>query len=62
MRNANVVDIFNFPPERQPLVLSNHPQTHAAISFEDPDGNLLEFISPLRIDGKEKFEMMELNP
>ncbi|MEN1938915.1 VOC family protein [Paenibacillus sp. 102] len=60
-RSVDVVDIFHFSPERQPLVLPNYPHAHAAIYFEDPDGNLLEFISPLRIDGKEKFEMMELN-
>lgn len=60
-RNVEGVDIFHFSPERQPLVLPNYPHAHAAIYFEDPDGNLLEFISPLRIDGKERFKMMELN-
>ncbi len=34
----------------QPLVLDNHPHAHAAIYFEDPDGNSLELIAPLRFD------------
>ncbi|MGM9923770.1 MAG: VOC family protein [Bacillus sp. (in: firmicutes)] len=51
---------FGFPKERQPLVLPNNPQAHAAIYFEDPDGNSLEFIAPLRLDVEEDFNMMTL--
>ncbi|MBM7584643.1 catechol 2,3-dioxygenase-like lactoylglutathione lyase family enzyme [Bacillus pakistanensis] len=51
---------FGFPSERQPLVLPNNPQAHAAIYFDDPDGNSIEFITPLRLDFEEEFEMMTL--
>lgn len=51
---------FGFPPEHQPLVLPNFPHAHAAIYFHDPDGNSLELISPLKIDVKERFDMMSL--
>lgn len=51
---------FGFSGEEQPLVLNNNPQAHAAIYFEDPDGNSLEFISPLRLDFEEVFEKMTL--
>ncbi len=51
---------FGFSPENQPLVLPNNPQAHAAIYFNDPDGNSLELISPLRIDVEEDFKMMTL--
>jgi catechol-2,3-dioxygenase len=51
---------FGFPPEKQPLVLPNHPQAHAAIYFDDPDGNSIELITPLRLDFGEDFEMMTL--
>jgi catechol 2,3-dioxygenase-like lactoylglutathione lyase family enzyme len=60
-RGIEVREAFGFPPERQPLVLPNNPQAHAAIYFRDPDGNSLELISPLRVDVEEEFEMMELN-
>jgi catechol-2,3-dioxygenase len=53
-------DNFGFPPEKQPLVLPNNPQAHAAIYFKDPDGNSLELIAPLRIDFDEPFNMMTL--
>ncbi|MDQ0875777.1 hypothetical protein QFZ77_004436 [Paenibacillus sp. V4I3] len=46
------------PPEKQPLVLPNNPQAHAVIYFDDPDGNSLEFITPLRLDYDEEFPMM----
>ncbi|WP_110111812.1 VOC family protein [Bacillus sp. CGMCC 1.16541] len=59
-RNIRVVETFGFPPEKQPLVLPNNPQAHAAIYFEDLDGNVLEFIAPLRLDVKEDFPMMSL--
>ncbi|NHM33628.1 VOC family protein [Neobacillus terrae] len=51
---------FGFSPEKQPLVLPNCPNAHAAIYFEDPDGNSLELIAPLQLDCKEPFEMMTL--
>jgi catechol 2,3-dioxygenase-like lactoylglutathione lyase family enzyme len=51
---------FGFPSEKQPLVLPNNPQAHAAIYFDDPDGNSIEFITPLRLDFEEDFEMMTL--
>lgn len=51
---------FNFPPDKQPLVLPNNPQAHAAIYFNDPDGNSLELITPLRLDFDEEFPMMTL--
>ncbi|MCH5586561.1 VOC family protein [Shimazuella sp. AN120528] len=60
-RGVEVNEFFGFSPDRQPLILPNNPQVHAAIYFEDPDGNLLEFISPLRIDVKEELPMMELH-
>ncbi len=59
-RNIKVRESFGFSPEHQPLVLPNNPQAHAAIYFNDPDGNSLEFICPLRIDVDEDFEMMSL--
>jgi catechol 2,3-dioxygenase-like lactoylglutathione lyase family enzyme len=60
-RGIEVRKAFGFSPERQPLVLPNNPQAHAAIYFQDPDGNSLELISPLRINVEEEFEMMELD-
>ncbi|MFG6117734.1 MULTISPECIES: VOC family protein [Thalassobacillus] len=59
-RGAKVKNAFGFEPEQQPLVLPNNPQTHAALYFHDPDGNSLEFITPLKIDEEIDFEMMEL--
>ncbi|WP_340373333.1 VOC family protein [Peribacillus sp. FSL E2-0218] len=41
---------FDLTEEHQPLVLDNNPQAHAAIYFNDPDGNSLELIAPLRLD------------
>lgn len=60
-RNIQVRDAFGFTPDRQPLVLPNNPQAHAAIYFNDPDGNSLELIAPLRIDVDEDFEMLALD-
>ena len=36
--------------EDQPLILQNGANYHAAIYFDDPDGNSLEFITPLTSD------------
>jgi catechol 2,3-dioxygenase-like lactoylglutathione lyase family enzyme len=57
---VEVSPFFGFSPDRQPLVLSNVPHAHAAIYFKDPDGNLLELISPLQIDTADEFPNMEL--
>ena len=51
---------FGFDEHRQPLVLPNNPHAHAAIYFDDPDGNSIEFISPIRLDVQEDFKMMTL--
>lgn len=51
---------FGFSPENQPLVLPNFPHAHAAIYFEDPDGNSLELIAPLKVNFEERFQMMSL--
>ena len=59
-RGIVVSNNFGFPPEKQPLVLPNNPQAHAAIYFKDPDGNSIELIAPLRIDFEEEFKMMTL--
>lgn len=59
-RGIEVREAFGFSPERQPLVLPNHPQAHACLYFRDPDGNSLEFIAPLRLDDEEEFGMMSL--
>ncbi|MFD2442574.1 VOC family protein [Bacillus sp. CGMCC 1.16607] len=59
-KNISVREDFGFKPERQPLVLNNNPHAHAAIYFDDPDGNSLELITPLRLDVNDSFEKMEL--
>lgn len=59
-RDIEVRTAFNFKPEQQPIVLPNNPQTHSAIYFNDPDGNSLEFITPMKIDKEIDFKMMEL--
>lgn len=59
-RDIDVSTNFGFPPEKQPLVLPNNPQAHAAIYFKDPDGNSIELIAPLRLDYEEEFKMMTL--
>lgn len=59
-RGITVSNNFGFSPEKQPLVLPNNPQAHAAIYFKDPDGNSLELIAPLRINYEEQFNMMTL--
>lgn len=60
-RDIEVSTNFGYPPEKQPLVLPNNPQAHAAIYFKDPDGNSVELIAPLRLDVKEEFNMMTLD-
>lgn len=59
-RGIKIRTSFGFPAEKQPLVLPNNPQAHAAIYFNDPDGNSLELIAPLRLDIEEDFKMMTL--
>ncbi|SFB02779.1 MULTISPECIES: VOC family protein [unclassified Bacillus (in: firmicutes)] len=51
---------FGFTAAKQPLVLPNMPSAHAAIYFSDPDGNSLEFITPLKLDVEKDFPMMTL--
>lgn len=51
---------FGFTAADQPLVLANFPNAHAAIYFLDPDGNSLEFITPLKLDVEDDFSMMSL--
>lgn len=60
-RDIEVSTNFGFPPEKQPLVLPNNPQAHAAVYFTDPDGNSIELIAPLRLDVKEEFNMITLD-
>ena len=52
---------FGYSPAQQPLVLPNFPHAHAAIYFADPDGNSIELISPIQLDGEKEFPMMSLN-
>ncbi|TKD72653.1 VOC family protein [Pseudalkalibacillus hwajinpoensis] len=59
-RGIEVRTAFNFKSDQQPIVLPNYPQSHAAIYFDDPDGNSLELITPLKLDDEIDFEMMEL--
>ncbi|MBN8252023.1 hypothetical protein LZP85_08955 [Priestia flexa] len=49
---------FGFDEHRQPLVLPNNLQAHAAIYFDAPDGNSIELITPIRLDTEEDFEVM----
>ncbi|MER2078554.1 MAG: hypothetical protein ABS922_11735 [Psychrobacillus psychrotolerans] len=41
-------------------MLPNNPHAHAAIYFDDPDGNSIEFITPIRLDFQEDFKMITL--
>ncbi|MGH3504834.1 MAG: hypothetical protein ACRDQA_28650 [Nocardioidaceae bacterium] len=59
-RGVEVREAFGFSSERQPLVLNDNPHALGAIYFADPDGNSLEFITPLRLDVEEEFSMTEL--
>lgn len=56
-RGITVREAFGISPEQQPLVLNNTPNEHAAIYFNDPDGNSLEFIAPLRLDVEDPLEV-----
>lgn len=47
-----VRDAFGIIGEDQPLILQNGANYHAAIYFYDPDGNSLEFITPLKLDAE----------
>ncbi|MEC2074281.1 VOC family protein [Alkalihalophilus marmarensis] len=58
-RGIKVREAFGFELEQQPIVLPNSPQSHGALYFNDPDGNSLEFITPLKIDEEINFKMME---
>ncbi|WP_057914238.1 VOC family protein [Peribacillus muralis] len=59
-KGMQIKTVFGFPPEQQPLVLPNDPHAHGAIYFNDPDGNSIELIAPLRLDFDEDFDMMSL--
>lgn len=59
-KGIQIKTAFDFSPDRQPLVLPNNPHAHAAIYFQDPDGNSLELITPLRLDVEEEFTMMSM--
>ncbi|MGG0287529.1 VOC family protein [Peribacillus butanolivorans] len=41
-KGIQIKTAFGFPPEKQPRILPNNPQAHAAIYFQDPVGNSLE--------------------
>ncbi|HET7627474.1 MAG TPA: hypothetical protein VFK44_03700 [Bacillales bacterium] len=60
-KRIDVRTAFGFTPEQQPLVLNNTPQSHAALYFQDLDGNSLEFITPLRLDVNEHHPKMTLD-
>ncbi|KIL40922.1 hypothetical protein SD70_10915 [Gordoniibacillus kamchatkensis] len=60
-RNVEIVDFYDFKPHQQPLVPPLFPQAHAAVYFEDPDGNLLELMAPIELDVSDYFDTMELN-
>lgn len=57
-RNIEVRTAFRMTPEQQPLVLPNFPHAHAAVYFDDPDGNSLELIAFLETNPQEAFELM----
>ena len=57
--NIEVRTDFGFSPEMQPLVFPNNPH-HAAIYFNDPDGNSLELITPLDMELPNDEKMMSL--
>ena len=50
---------FGFSSENQPLVFPTNPH-HAAIYFNDPDGNSLELITPLNMELPNNEKMMTL--
>lgn len=49
-RGIEVRDAFGVVAKDQPLILQNGVTYHAAIYFDDPDGNSLELITPLKLD------------
>lgn len=57
-KGISIHPMFGFPEEKQPLVLDNPPQFHAAIYFLDPDENLLECMAPLELDTEENYDIM----
>ena len=57
-RDIEVRTAFKMTPAEQPLVLPNFPHAHAAIYFDDPDGNSLELITFLETDPTAAFQMM----
>lgn len=59
-KGVEVREAFGFSKERQPLVLMNHPNAHAAIYFDDLDGNSIELITPLDFDMEERKDKMSL--
>jgi len=60
-KGIHVREAFGFSEDQQPLVLTNSNNAHAAIYFNDPDGNSIELITPLELDMKEEKEMMTLS-
>jgi len=60
---VTVRDAFGVVGEDQALILQNGANYHAAIYFDDPDGNSLEFITPLKLgaDDVRYVEGMTLN-
>lgn len=59
-KGIEVREAFGFSKDHQPLVLMNEPNAHAAIYFNDPDGNSIELITPLVYDMNEKKNMISL--
>lgn len=52
-RKIEVRDAFGVAGEDQPLILQNGANYHAAMYFNDPDGNSLEFITPIKLDAEQ---------
>ncbi|WP_214692156.1 VOC family protein [Exiguobacterium sp. s160] len=52
-RGIEIRTAFKMTPEQQPLVLPNVPFEHAAIYFEDPDGNSIELITFIGTNAEE---------
>lgn len=52
-RGIQAREAFGVSGEDQPLILCNDTHYHAAIYFDDPDGNSLEFITPLKLDAED---------
>ncbi|MFB6366070.1 VOC family protein [Paenibacillus elgii] len=58
-KGIEVREAFGFAPTG-PIVLPNRPHAHAAIYFEDPDGNSLEFICPIELGTSPLTQMIYL--